>query len=289
MKVSAAGSGPLAPLRIQCESVCGRSGTGRYTHPIVEATTAWDALMHAGRFWMNSLSALFSKRCSGARCRPSSAWRLPCFGAAGLSALLTALTACTPTADTATNRADLPPVTVQAPSGPAPSQPLDAATLQQRLVAYADSLRETTDASEDAFAKAMKITLTPFEPGRAGGEAENQPMLDGYAFHASYGGLTGGMKVPYHGISVFRPGGKPLTDDPHAPCFWTSAAAGEALATTGYTRGGERAFQRGRLQQYRRTSSGGGTVFYADLLTYVAGGADAGTCVYEVRFAGDVP
>jgi len=174
-------------------------------------------------------------------------------------------------------------------SAPAPSQPLDAATLQQHLVAYAASLRETADASEDAFAKAMKITLTPFEPGRAGGKAENQPMLDGYAFHASYAGLAGGMKVPYHGISVFRPGGKLLTDDPHAPCFWASAAAGEALAATGYTRGGERAFQRGRLQQYRRTSSDGGTVFYADLLTYVAGGAAAGACVYEVRFAGDVP
>ncbi|WP_445514726.1 hypothetical protein [Stenotrophomonas sp. 3(2025)] len=151
------------------------------------------------------------------------------------------------------------------------------------------SLRETTDASEDAFTKAMKITLMPIEPGRAGGKAENQPMIDGYAFHASYGGLTGGMKVPYHGISVFRPGEKPLTDDPHAPCFWTSAAAGEALAATGYMRGGERAFQRGRLQQYRRTSSDGGTVFYADLLTYVAGGTAADTCVYEVRFAGDVP
>jgi len=140
-RVSAAGSGPIAPLRIQCESVCGCSGTGRYTHPIVEATTAWDALMHAGRFWMNSLSALFSKKCSAARCRPPSAWQLPYFGAAGLSALLTALTACTPTADTATNRADLAPVARQVQSAPAPSQPLDAATLQQRLVAYAASLR----------------------------------------------------------------------------------------------------------------------------------------------------
>jgi len=161
--------------------------------------------------------------------------------------------------------------------------------LQQRLVAYAASLRETTDASEDAFSKAMKITLTPFEPGRAGGKAEDQPMTGGYAFHANYDGLAGGIKVPYHGASVFRPGGKPLTDDPHAPCFWTSSAAGQALTESGYTGGRERAFQRGRLQQYRRASSDGGTVFYADLLTYVAGGAASESCVYEVRFAGDVP
>ncbi|HDS1037542.1 TPA: hypothetical protein QDZ42_000826 [Stenotrophomonas maltophilia] len=161
--------------------------------------------------------------------------------------------------------------------------------MQQRLVAYAASLHETADASEDAFARAMKITLTPFAPGRAGGKAESQPMADGYAFHASYDGLAGGMKVPYHGVSVFRPGRRPLTDDPHAPCFWTSSAAGKALTESGYTRGGERAFQRGRLQQYRRSSSDGGTVFYADLLTYVAGGAAAESCVYEVRFVGDVP
>jgi hypothetical protein len=31
-------------------------------------------------------------------------------------------------------------------------------------------------------------------------------MSDGYAFHASHGGLAGGMKVPYHNISVLRPG-----------------------------------------------------------------------------------
>jgi len=114
-------------------------------------------------------------------------------------------------------------------------------------------------------------------------------MTDGYAFHASHAGLVGGMRAPYHGISVFRAGDKPPTDDPNAPCVWSSAAAGQALAESGYTRGGERAFQRGRLQQYRRTSCDGATVFYADLLTYLAGGAAADTCVYEVRFAGMCP
>ena len=200
-----------------------------------------------------------------------------------MTALLAVLTACAPAADSGTSGAENRPVGAQA-SG----EPLDAGALQERLIAYAASLHETADASEDAFSKAMKITLTPFEPGRPGGEAGNQPMADGYAVHASYGGLMGGLKVPYHGVSVFRPGDKPLTDDPNAPCFWSSEAAGQALAANGYTRGGERAFQRGRLQQYRRISSDGGTVFYADLLTYVAGGVAADTCVYEVRFAGDV-
>jgi len=255
----------------------------------VKATTAWDALMNAGRFWMKSLPALVGKRHSCDRNRHPSASASSYFVAAGLSALLAAVTACTPAADKAPNRADLPPPAGHALTGAAPAQSIDAATLQQRLVAYAASLHKTTDASEEAFAKAMKITLIPFEPGREGGEAESQAMEDGYAFHASYSSLAGGMKVPYHGISVFRPGGKPLTDDPHAPCFWTSTAAGKALTAAGYTRGGERAFQRGRLQQFRRTSSDGGTVFYADLLTYVASGAAADTCVYEVRFAGDVP
>lgn len=205
-------------------------------------------------------------------------------GRYGMTALLVALTACEPAADMGASGAGKRPV-----KGGAPGAALDASVLQERLIAYAASLRVTADASEDAFSKAMKVTLTPFEPGRLGGEAGNQPMADGYAFHASYGGLAGGMKVPYHGVSVFRPGDKPLTDDPNAPCFWSSAAAGQALAESGYTRGGERAFQRGRLQQYRRTSSDGATVFYADLLTYVAGGAAAGSCVYHVRFAGDVP
>lgn len=200
-----------------------------------------------------------------------------------MTALLAALTACAPASDTGASSAARPPV-----EGQAPGEPLDAGALQQRLIAYAASLHETADASEDAFSKAMKVTLTPFEPGRPGGEAGNQPMADGYAFHASYASLRGDLKVSYHGVSVFRPGDKPLTDDPNAPCFWSSAAAGQALAESGYTRGGERAFQRGRLQQYRRISSDGGTIFYADLLTYVAGGAAADTCVYEVRFAGDV-
>lgn len=201
-----------------------------------------------------------------------------------MTALLAALTACAPAADAGASSSDKSPV-----EGKAPGEPLDAVALQERLIAYAASLRETADASEDAFSKAMSVTLTPFEPGRPGGQSGNWPMADGYAFHASYGGLAGGMKAPYHGVSVFRPGDKPLTDDPDAPCFWSSAAAGQALVDSGYTRGGERAFQRGRLQQYRRTSSDGATVFYADLLTYRAGGAAADTCVYEARFAGDVP
>jgi len=216
------------------------------------ATTARDALMDVGRF--------------------------------GMTALLAALTAWAPAADAGASSSGKSPVERKAPG-----EPLDAGVLQERLISYAASLHGTLDASEEAFSSAMKVTLTPFEPRRAGGEAGNQPMADGYAFHASYGGLAGGMKIPYHGVSVFRPDDKPLTDDPNAPCFWSSAAAGQALIEIGYTRGGERAFQRGRLQQYRRTSSDGATVFYADLLTYVAGGAPADTCVYEARFAGDVP
>lgn len=198
-----------------------------------------------------------------------------------MTALLAALIACAPAADAGASSSDKRPV-----EGKAPGEPLEAVALQERLITYAASLRETADASGDAFSKAIKVTLTPAEPGRPGGEAGNQPMADGCAFHASCAGLAGGMKVPYHGVSVFKPGDRPLTEDPDAPCFWSSTAAGQALAESGYTRGGERVFQRGRLQQYRRTSPDGGTVFYADLLTYVAGGAAADTCVYEVRFAG---
>jgi len=201
-----------------------------------------------------------------------------------MTVLLAALSACAPVADAGSSGADKRPFERQPPA-----EPLDSVALQERLIAYAASLRTTADASEDAFANALKITLTPIEPGRPGGEVGNQPLAGGYAFHASYGGLAGGMKVPYHGVSVFKPGDRPLTEDPDSPCFWSSTAAGQALAESGYTRGGERVFQRGRLQQYRRTSPDGGTVFYADLLTYVAGGAAADTCVYEVRFAGDVP
>lgn len=129
-----------------------------------------------------------------------------------MTALLAVLTACAPAADTRASGAENHPDGAQASA-----EPLDAGALQERLITYAASLHETSDASEGAFCKAMKITLTPFEPGRLGGEAGNQPMADGYAFHASYGDLAGGMKVPYHGVSVFRPGDKPLTDDPDAP------------------------------------------------------------------------
>ncbi len=58
---------------------------------------------------------------------------------------------------------------------------------------------------------------------------------------------------------------------------------------SGYERGGERAYQRGRLQQYRRISSDGSTVFYADLLTYSTVTPAPEVCVYEVWFSGDVP
>lgn len=173
--------------------------------------------------------------------------------------------------------------------GPAPVRPLSASDLQQRLVAYAASLHEPSDASEEKFSRAMEITLTPVEEGRAGGEAKDQPMEDGYAFYASYGSSTRSMKAPYHGVSIYRPGKKALTEDPQAPCFWAASTAGEALTASGYERGGERAYQRGRLQQNRRTSSDGGTVFYADLLIYSTGARSPKVCVYEVRFSGDVP
>lgn len=77
-------------------------------------------------------------------------------GRFGMTALLAALTACAPAADTGASGADKRPV-----EGGAPGEPLDAGALQERLIAYAASLRETADASEDAFSKALKITLTP--------------------------------------------------------------------------------------------------------------------------------
>lgn len=209
--------------------------------------------------------------------------------AAGLSALLVVLPACAPAPDR-TPSSPAPRSTEGAPSKASASvRPLSASDLQQRLVAYAASLHEPSDGSEEQFSRAMRITLTPFEKGRTGGEATDQAMADGYAFYASYETTLLGMKMPSHGVSIYRPGRKALTEDPQAPCFWPASTAGEALAASGYERGGERAFQRGRLQQYRRITSDGGTVFYADLLTYSTGATAPEACVYEVRFSGDVP
>lgn len=248
-----------------------------------------DTLMCAGRSGANALPTVLSAQLTLARRRRTAARSAHALRAAGLSALLAALPACTPAPDATASSSPLQPAAGAPSNGPASAQPLSASDLQQRLVAYAASLREPSDASEEQFSRAMKITLTPFEQGRAGGEAKDQPMADGYAFYASYGSPTRGMKAPYHGVSIYRPGRKALTEDPQAPCFWAASAAREALAAIGYERGGERAYQRGRLQQYRRASSVGSTVFYADLLTYPTGGPVPEVCVYEVRFSGDVP
>jgi len=209
--------------------------------------------------------------------------------AVGLSALLAVLPACAPASDVTAISAPPQPAAGAPSNSPASVRPISVSELQQRLVAYAASLHEPSDASEEKFSRAMEITLTPVEEGSTGREAKDQPMADGYAFYASYGSPTRGMKAPYHGVSIYRPGKKSLTEDPQAPCFWAASTAGESLAASGYERGGERAYQRGRLQQYRRTSSDGGTVFYADLLTYSTGAPSPKVCVYEVRFSGDVP
>lgn len=248
-----------------------------------------DALIHAGRSCATALPILIFAQLTSMRRRSRAARSAHALRAAGMSALLAVLPACAPAPD-ATASSSPPQPAAGAPSnGSVSVRPLSASDLQQRLVTYAASLHEPSDASEEQFSRAMKITLRPFEKGRAGGEAKDQPMADGYAFYASYGSPTRGMKTPYHGVSIYRPGQKALTEDPQAPCFWAASTAGEALAASGYERGGERAYQRGRLQQYRRISSDGSTVFYADLLTYSTVNSAPEACVYEVRFSGDVP
>lgn len=247
------------------------------------------ALMYAERSWATALPILIFAQLTSMPRRSRAARSAHALRAAGLSALLAVLPACAPAPDVTASSAS-PQAAAGAPSiGPASAHRLSASDLQQRLVAYAASLHELSDASQEQFSRAMRITLTPFEQGRAGGDAKDQPLADGYAFYASYGSTPRGMKAPYHGVSIYRPGRKALTEDLQAPCFWTASAAGEALTASGYERGGERAYQRGRLQQYRRTSADGSTVFYADLLTYSAGAPAPEVCVYEVRFSGDVP
>lgn len=248
-----------------------------------------DALIYAGCSCVTALPLLIFAQLTSMRRRSKAARSAHALRAAGVSALLAVLPACAPAPD-ATASSSPPQPAAGVPSNfPASVRPLSASDLQQRIVAYAASLHEPSDASEEQFSRAIKIALTPFEKGRAGGEAKDQPMADGYGFYASYGSPTRGMKTPYHGISIYRPGKKALTEDPQAPCFWAASTAGEALAASGYERGGERAYQRGRLQQYRRISSDGSTVFYADLLTYSTGTPSPQSCVYEVRLSGDLP
>lgn len=247
-----------------------------------------DALMYVGRSWANGLPTLLFARLTSMPHR-TTARSAHVLMAVGLSALLAVLPACAPASDVTAISAPPQPEAGAPSNGPVAVRTLSASNLQHRLVAYAASLHESSDASEEKFSRAMEITLTPVEERRAGGEAKDQPMADGYAFYASYGSPTRSMKAPHHGVSIYRPGKKALTEDPQAPCFWAASTAGEALAASGYERGGERAYQRGRLQQYRRTSSDGSTVFYADLLTYTTGAPSPKGCVYEVRFSGDVP
>lgn len=160
------------------------------------------------------------------------------------------------------------------------------AQLQHRMIAYAGSLEGSSDISEERFTSTFGVTLTPVTPGSTGGFSEGQPLTDGYMFYASIVPLPAGNSFATQEIGLLQPGKKALTDDPNAACFWEASSAGKQLEAQGYQRGGERPFQRGRLQQFWRPIGEGKQVFTVDLLTYALVNPVPQTCVYAVQYSG---
>lgn len=119
------------------------------------------------------MNVLSLRRCLAPVLAAVAARSAPALRAAGLSALLAAIPACAPAPDVPAS--SVPPKSAPgAPSNaPASAHRLSARDVQQHLVAYAASLHEASDGSEEQFSRAMKITLTLIEQGRAGGEAKD--------------------------------------------------------------------------------------------------------------------
>ena len=176
-------------------------------------------------------------------------------------------------------------------SGPASAHspsagPMTPAQLQQRLIAYAGSLKQPLDLSQDSFSSTFGITLIPYEAGVAGGHATRQHLTDDYMFYASVSAERGPTSFANHEVAVFQPGKKELTEDPNAACFWEASRAGTQLQALGFERGIERPFQRGRRQEFWRPIGDGKQVFVVYLLTYATDTPAPQTCVYAVRYSG---
>lgn len=169
------------------------------------------------------------------------------------------------------------------------AQPPTLSTLQERLIRYASSVKQSSDVSANAFASAFDVTLVPVALGASGGEAKRQPLAEGYLFYANFVPLPQPSALPIHEVIFFSPGGEALTEGNDKPCLWDAAAAAHSLQGAGYRDGGEVPFQRGQLRRYWRPLADGGMVFDSSLLTYTTGSAeDLKTCVYGMRFSGGI-
>lgn len=178
------------------------------------------------------------------------------------------------------------PVPVATPPEISPSPQPTLSEMKARAVAYADSVKSLSDANMASFSSHIGVTLVP-APGIAGSTSGNLPLLDGHLYFAYFGSSGAGDGLPMHTLGFVQASGTSFTESPRAECIWEEEGAGRALEEVGFHRGGEWAFQRGRLQRYWRDVTETGSVFDASLMTYtVKSGAGEKTCVYAIRYTG---
>lgn len=197
-----------------------------------------------------------------------------------LSTLLALSSACARVSDAPASDA-----TRDAPASRPTTIPM--AELQQRIVAYADSLKTRADISQDKFSAAIGVTLIPDEKVSIRSIAKGLVTAEGYNYGVSYFSVESAHAFPNHEVIFYQQGKQPVTDAPDGVCYWDADSAGRALERLGYRTGGEAPFQRGGLRQYWRPINGGKQGMDTSLLTYRSGEGDgARTCVYAVQFGG---
>lgn len=183
------------------------------------------------------------------------------------------------------------------PAEPGPPEPpaagaKPAATLpelQNRLIHYADSLKQPKDPAQHVFTSMLGVTLTPIAPGAKSGRVKDMPLSGGYMFYASSLATQPPHTFGDYEVGIYRHGGPAFTEDERSPCVWDAAVARQRLESIGYQAGGERPFQRGRRQEFWRPIEDSEKEFYVHLLTYTTVAGQEKTCVYAIRFSGGNP
>lgn len=160
------------------------------------------------------------------------------------------------------------------------------AELQQRIIAYADSLKTRADISPQKFGAAIGVTLVPDQKVSIRRAAKDLVLEEGYNYAVSYFAVESPRDYPRHSVVFYQLGKPSVAEAPAGVCYWNADSAGQALEKLGYNGLGESPFKKGGIRHYWRPIAGNKGMS-ASLLTYrVDGSSGIQTCVYEIRFSG---
>lgn len=181
------------------------------------------------------------------------------------------------------------------PAGAAPPtngelQATSVEDLRERTVRYVISIQQPSDASPDAIATALGVTLEQQYGDADNLIARNQRLADGFGFYVTHARPRDGTVLPVQEVMLFPPEGKTLSGGPDGVCAWQEEDVAPALEAAGYHRGGEVPFNEGRLRSYTRSVGAEDVQLEVGLLTFPTAVGDVPTvCLHGIRLAQAAP